>query len=158
MEEAKRSNRVGHSLCASCENISLAIQKRPGLTFILLSPESESRPLGPLRQSLATHCTEMSHLSRSPLFSGGGGDRNGAINICQQTVDILSPPTTIYVVRRMPSCFVGPAIPQGAPPRQGSKFCISSSSWSCTLHWSSSDVTCSVAVACASPCMYGGDG
>ena len=53
----------------------------------------------------------------SLLFSGGGGDRNGAINICQQTVDILSPPTTIYVVRRMPpSCFVGPAIPQGAPP------------------------------------------
>ena len=44
------------------------------------------------------------------------GDRNGAINICQQTVDILSPPTTIYVVRRMPSCFVGPAIPQGALP------------------------------------------
>ena len=30
MEEAKRSNRVGHSLCASCENISLASQKRRG--------------------------------------------------------------------------------------------------------------------------------
>ena len=26
-----------------------------------------------------------------------GGDRNGAINICQQTVDILSPPPPIYV-------------------------------------------------------------
>ena len=26
-----------------------------------------------------------------------GGNRNGAINICQQTVDILSPPPTIYV-------------------------------------------------------------
>ena len=26
-----------------------------------------------------------------------GGNRNGAINICQQTVDILSPPPPIYV-------------------------------------------------------------
>ena len=69
-----------------------------GLTFILLSsPRKESQPLGPLRlsslrHSITPHCSEMSHTSRRC-----GGNRNGAINICQQTVDILSPPPPIYV-------------------------------------------------------------
>ena len=104
---------------ASCKNISLA---RSGAVAGL---PSYCFPLG-ANLNLFDHSTppvthDSLHRNVTPLPIPSllwrcSGDRNGAINICQQTVDILSPPTTIYVVRRMPSCFVGPAIPQGALP------------------------------------------